>query len=83
MKLSQSMVFFELDLLYVIEKFIGSVKGNTVRLNEYEVIDSKLNPNANFTAWCVKSVDVSIMNNIYWVFIQIFICIYFNLSFFC
>lgn len=41
---------------YVVEKFIGSVKGNTITINEYEVLESRLTQKANFTAWCLKTM---------------------------
>lgn len=44
---------------YVIEKFIGSIKGSKVSINEYEVIDSYLSPNSYY-GWCVKTMEGAI-----------------------
>ena len=46
---------------YVIEKFIGSFKNNSVNINEYEVVESKINRGANFTAWCVKTMTGNLL----------------------
>jgi len=41
---------------YVVEKFIGSVNGSKVTINEYEIIDSYINSNGNY-GWCVKTME--------------------------
>lgn len=46
---------------YVIEKFIGSVKNNSVKIDEFKIVESKTNSGANYSRWCVKTITGNII----------------------